>query len=111
LAQTYNLHIDAGATFNLNLRYRNQDGSLYDLTGYTASLQVRKTATSSTAVVSVTPSINVATSVISVNIPAATTSTLTDSPYVWALELHSADESNVIRLVEGLVIVSPEVVR
>lgn len=108
---TYDLHIDAGATFNVSFVYTNADGTVYPLTGYTASMQIRPSATSTTLSASVTPTITVATGQIDVVIPAATTSTLTSSPYVWALELKAPTADPVIRFAEGRVIVSPEVVR
>jgi hypothetical protein len=110
LAANYNLNIEAGATYNVDFVYTNQDGTVYNLAGFTADLQIRPTAAGSLAV-EVTPTITVATGTVSVTISAAQTSTLTQGIYVYALELHGPLDSPVIRLVEGSVIVSPEVVR
>jgi outer membrane protein assembly factor BamB len=105
-----NLYVEAGATFQRSLVYTNDDGSLFDLTGYTGQLQVRETVSSATAKLTVTPSINVETATISWSFTATQTSTLTASSYVYALELYGPD-NYVIRLLEGSVVVSPEVVR
>lgn len=106
----FNLHVEAGATFERSLIYTNDDGSLFDLTGYTAELQVRLTATSATAVITLEPEIDVETATISWTFTAAQTALLTASSYVYAIELTNEDDY-VIRLMEGYVIPSAEVVR
>lgn len=106
----FNLHVEAGATFERSLVYTNDDGSLFDLTGYTAELQVRERATSTTAVIELEPEIDVETATISWTFTAEQTSLLTASSYVYAIELTKID-GYVIRLMEGAVIPSPEVVR
>lgn len=106
----FNLHVEAGATFERSLVYTNDDGSLFDLTGYTAELQVRLTPTSATAVIDIEPQINVQTATISWQFTAAQTALLTASSYVYAIELTN-QSGFVIRLMEGSVIPSPEVVR
>lgn len=110
MAFTVNLYVEAGATFSRQITYTNPDGSVFDLTDYTAELQVRLTATSATAVITKTPSINTTTGVVSFTFTAAETSTLTASKYVWAIELTHTD-GTVLRFVEGDITVSPEVVR
>lgn len=105
-----NLYVEAGATFTREITYTNEDGTLFDLTDYTAELQVRTTVTSETVTITKTPSIDVPTAKISWAFTAAETATLTASKYVWALELTHTD-GTVIRLVEGDITVSPEVVR
>ena len=106
----FNLHVEAGATFERSLVYTNDDGSLFDLEGYTAELQVRLTPTSSTAVIELEPEIDVETATISWTFTAAQTALLTASSYVYAIEL-TREDGYVIRLLEGSVIPSPEVVR
>lgn len=105
-----NLYVEAGATYNRSLVYTNDDGTLVDLTDFTAELQVRETATSATAKLTVTPTINVVTATIAWEFTATQTSTLTAENYVYAMELFGPDDL-VIRLIEGVVTVSPEVVR
>lgn len=111
MAANYTLNIEAGATFTRAFEYTNADGTVYPLTGYTAKLQIRETPEASLAALSVTPSINVATGTITVTLTAAQTSTLLLPKYVYAMELAGPGGEPVIRLVEGSVKVSPEVVR
>lgn len=44
-AGTYNIKTTQGATDSLATRFENDDGSVVVLTGYTAKMQVRKSAT------------------------------------------------------------------
>lgn len=110
MATTVNLSIDAGATYTVEFEYTNDDGSIFDLTGYTALMQIREMPSSPSYVIQVTPTITVATGIISVTLTAIQTATLTNSRYVYAIELNGAG-GYVIRAVEGIVTVSPEVVR
>ncbi len=110
MAFTVNLYVEAGATFSREITYTNADGSVFDLTGYTAELQVRETAASASAVITKTPGINTTTGVVSWTFTATETALLTASKYVWAIELTHTD-GTVLRFVEGDITVSPEVVR
>lgn len=110
MAFRVNLLVEAGATFTREITYTNPDGLIFDLTGYTARLQVRLTPSSPTAVITINPNINVATGVISFTFTAQGTALLTASKYVWAIELTHTD-GTVIRFVEGDINVSPEVVK
>lgn len=110
MAFRVNLYVEAGATFSREITYTNPDGSVFDLTGYTAQLQIRLTPSSSTAVISLNPNINVQTGKISWTFSAQGTALLTAPKYVYALELTHTN-GTVIRFIEGDVVVSPEVVR
>lgn len=108
MAIQYNLHVEAGATYTRDIVYTNDDGSLFDLTGYSASMQIRPSVSSSTLTLAVTPTINTTTSTVSFTLTAVQTAALSGS-YVYGIEI--AKSPIVIRLMEGEVIVSPEVVR
>lgn len=108
MAIQYNLHVEAGATYTRDIVYTNDDGSLFDLTGYSATMQIRPTVLSATLTLAVTPTIDVPTSTVSFTLTATQTAALSGS-YVYAIEI--AKSPVVIRLMEGEVIVSPEVVR
>ena len=108
MAIQYNLHVEAGATYTRDIVYTNDDGSLFDLTGYSASMQIRPSVSSATLTLAVTPTINTTTSTVSFTLTAVQTAALAGS-YVYGIEI--AKSPIVIRLMEGEVIVSPEVVR
>jgi hypothetical protein len=108
MAETYSLQIDAGATFDgLQFRWLEDDKTTpVDLTGWTPKAQIRLTASDALAL-ELTCAIS--SGLITVSATAAQTATLTEAKYVWALEMSKAGQ--VVRLVEGKVYVSPEVVR
>lgn len=111
MAKVQSLDIDAGATFDLSFKITNDDDSIFDLTGYSARLQIRKTADAATAIINVVGVIHVATGIVNTPITAAQTSLLTDPDYVYSVELSASGGEPVYRLVQGNVFVSPEVVR
>jgi hypothetical protein len=110
MADSVNLNIDAGATFSVEFAYTNNDGSIFDLTGFTAKMQLRDQPTAATVVLEITPTLTIATGIIGVSISAAQTAALTNSRYVYAIELYGAG-GLTIRPVEGYINVSAEVVR
>jgi hypothetical protein len=110
MAAVYTLHIDAGATFTRQFEYTNDDGSVVDLTGYSALMHVRP-STDGNLTLEHVPAINIATGTISITLTAAETSQLTLPEYVYAIELSAPGGEPVIRLVQGSIKVSPEVVR
>jgi hypothetical protein len=109
MAATYTLEIEAGATFDsVQFRYLEDDKvTPVNLTGWTARAQIRKTAA---ATLEIELDTTISGGLISIAASAVDTALLTERNYVWALELEHTD-GTVIRLVQGKVYVSPEVVR
>ena len=101
------LNIDAGASFSVGFYYTN-----IDLTGYTASAMFKlyPVTSSSTSVLTVTPTIDTSTNYIEMNLTATQTGTLTSAAYKWAMELTHATKGT-IRFAEGDCIVTVEVVK
>jgi hypothetical protein len=111
MAYIANLYVEAGATFSRVITYTDDNGNLVDLTGHTAELQVRQTVKSETAILTQIPVLGGAAGTISWAFTPTETSTLTADKYVYALELTKTSDESVLRLVEGDLTVSPEVVR
>lgn len=109
MAEVFTLHIDAGATWRIEFEYTNEDQTIFDLTGYTAVMQLRETAQSADLALELTADIDISKGYLTFIATAAETATLLLPKYVYAVELSKDEE--VIRLVEGGVHVSPEVVR
>jgi hypothetical protein len=108
MAKDYPLRIEAGATFTRQFRLTNKiDASLFDFTDYTAKVQIRHYPSTS-LVLEVIPTIDIPTAVITLTFIATQTSTLVEDNYYWGMELYGP--SQTIRLVEGKVAVTPEVV-
>lgn len=108
MAEVYTLHVDAGATWRVEFEYTNEDETVFDLTGYTAKMQLRETP-SATLALEIDADIDVELGRLVFVASAADTSDLLLPTYAYAVEL--TDGTEVIRLVQGSAHVSPEVVR
>ena len=113
MAKTHNIEIDAGATFQLQASYLDDNDVAINLTGYTARMHVRETVTSPSTVIALTSSsgitITPATGTLDIAIAASVTKDLV-GPYVYDLEIESV--SGVVdRLLQGSITVNPEVTR
>lgn len=100
------LNVKAGADFGISFTAKDSAGNAVDLSGYSARSQWRSSPRSDTAI-DLTASIY--GNVISLSIPNSITKTLENG--VYDVELYTVDDGNVIRAVEGRIIVSPEVTR
>jgi len=108
MATVENLVIDQGQTFSFSLTLSNADGSAKDLSTYTTTSQMRKSYYSSTATDFTTAQVD-NTGEITISLTAAQTSNLKAGRYVYDIEIASAAET--LRVLEGIVIVTPEVTR
>ena len=114
-AAIYNATIDQGATFELEVVYKNSTGTPINLTNYTAALQIRQNYYDTTALLTLTsPSngivITGATGTIDITMTSTQTGGLDEGFYVYDLEISSSG-GNVTRLIQGQFTVSPEVTR
>ena len=122
-AGRYNLLIEQGATFEIELQYKDSNGAVVDLTGYSGRLQIRPSIGSPTAYLCLSSSLQPdgtglnfsgsngstppTSGSIGVYISAATSSMLTFNTGVYDLEIASG--SFVTRLLQGNVQLSKEV--
>lgn len=120
IAGTYNITCQQGATFRRTLTWTDSAKKPYDLTGFSARMQVRSTVDSSTVILSLTTQngrISLGSSAslttkgqVNLIISATDTAALVPGLYVYDLELVSAG-GEVDRIVEGNFKVSAEVTR
>lgn len=112
MATKANIVIDQGTTFSTSVTVSAANGSVLSLAGYTAAAQLRKSyqATNSTPF-DVTIASNSQTGVLTLAMPANTTQGLTAGRYVYDLEIYTAGNTSVTRVVEGIVTVTPGVTR
>jgi uncharacterized protein YegP (UPF0339 family) len=119
MAGTYSLYIDAGADFSIRFNVKNSDGTIVDLTGYSARMQVRRLHTSATVDLSLTSpvgglSVGGSDGNVDIDITNAQTAALcvnnAESVYFYDLEVQS-EGGQVTRVVEGKVIVKPQITR
>ena len=108
MATVQNIVIDQGATFSLDITLTNADGTAKDLTSYTVTSQLRKHYSSTTATDFTVAKVD-GTGQITISLTAAQTTTLTEGRYVYDVEIASSAET--LRVLEGLVTVTPNVTR
>lgn len=107
-AERRNLDIDAGATFRLVIEYTDKDGVPVDLTGYTAQWQARTSVEADPPAITKTPLVS--GSNITLHLTAAETAALA-GVLVYAVEVHGPGGEPVVRILDGQITVSPEIVR
>ena len=113
-AGTLDFTIEQGATFNLLLTWKI-NGTPVNLTGYTARLAARVDVEDTEVILSLTTSnggitLGGSAGTISLDQTATQTTILPAGTYVYDLEL-IASNSTVTRLVQGELLISPEVTR
>lgn len=107
MALKANMVIDQGSTFASTIEILDENDEALDVTNYTARGQIRKHY-SSTNAVSFTTSLSNGSLVISLT--ANQTTNMVAGRYVYDLEL--VDPANtVVRILEGIVTLTPEVTR
>jgi hypothetical protein len=106
-----NLYLEKGTTFNTTITLDDVYGDSYNLTGYTANSQIRKSYYSSNATATFTTSINAANGTISLSLTSATTSNIAPGRYVYDTTIRQTSSGEVTRILEGIVDVSPSVTR
>lgn len=111
MAGVYNLTIEQGATFKRTFFWRDENGNLINLSGYSARMKIKQDPTQTTSIISLTDGAGItlggAAGTIEVLIPDADTTGLVAGFYYYDLEVDSGAE--VTRLLQGKVTVSPEI--
>lgn len=105
-----NIIVDQGSDFFSAITVEGSDGNIFDLTGYIARGQVRKTYASSTAYDLHSTIPNPTSGVINISLSSTQTAAMRPGRYVYDVEIVDA-QSVVTRVVEGQVEVSPRVTR
>ena len=122
-AGKYNILIEQGATYQVELQYRDSNNTPVDLTGYSGKMQIRPSAGSPISYLCLSSSLNTdgtglnfsgsngttspMSGSIGIYISAVTSSALSFSQAVYDLEIQSG--SFVTRLIQGNVQLSQEV--
>jgi len=105
-----NLFIDQGTDFSVTVDVTDTDGSVLDLTDYTAEAQIRKTYTSSSVSATFGTSISASNGQVTLTLSDTVTAGLGAGRYVYDLNIESSG-GQVTRVVEGQAIVTPGVTR
>ena len=110
-AANHNLTIDQGSDFVIDLVV-SDGGVVKNLTGYSARAQMRNTKSASAIAATFTCTITDATGgTVKMELPNATSSAISPGKYYYDLELYTANDVLVSRLMGGSIILTPEVTR
>lgn len=110
-AGTYNLVIDQGSSFALDLAIK-QGGTALNLTNYTGRAQLRTSHSASSAAASFTVTkTSAANGTLKLELSPATTAALAAGQYVYDLEIYTSGDAIVKRILQGDVTLTPEVTR
>lgn len=109
MAQIQNLYIDQGTTFTLTVGVADQLGNPKNLTEYTVASQMRKSYYTSTAIDFTAEITGPTDGEVTVSLTPEQTSALKAGRYVYDIEITGPEE--VVRVLEGIVVVNPEVTR
>lgn len=113
MAKQENLLVDQGTTFSKIVNVVNDDGTAFDLTGFTPMSQMRKsyytnTSHEITAEVEGDPT----NGQVKLLLLPSTTNSIRAGRYVYDLEVHNdADPDVVKRVIEGIVTLTPQVTK
>ena len=114
MASEVNFTLDQGATFTQTLIYKDSEGELVDLTGYTARSKARASLESNVVIWNLTNGNGItlggATGEITLTLSAATTADY-EPGAVYVYDLEIVNGSTVTRLIQGQVTVNGEVTR
>tara|TARA_B110000503_G_C6879914_1_gene302232 strand:+ start:150 stop:485 length:336 start_codon:yes stop_codon:yes gene_type:complete len=105
-----NLLIEQGTTYSTTITLDDAYGNNYNLVGYSANSQIRKSYYSSNATATFSTGINTGTSSITLNLSSTITSSISPGRYVYDTIITDTS-NNVTRILEGMIDVSPRVSR
>ena len=110
MATINNLVIDQGTTFSMDLNVTNDDGTAKDLANYSVAAQIRKSYGAKTKVDFTTAKVD-AEGKITLSLTAAQTSALKAGRFVYDCEITATSPAETLRIIEGIITVTPEVTR
>ncbi len=115
IAGTYDMVVDQGATLSRVITWKDSSRTPYNITGYTARMQVRETTAAAGVVLELTTAngriaLGGVAGTVTLTVSATTTAAVAAGRYVYDLELVSS-AGVVTRLIEGNFIHRAEVTR
>ena len=104
------LTLNQGTTFTSDLKLTNDDGTPRNLANATFISQIRKSYYSANATANIIISTsNTANGEITLSVDAANTSNISPGRYLYDIKMH--DAGSVVRILEGIITVTPQVSR
>ena len=111
MAMISNLTIDQGSSFSVDIDVSDADGDPLNLSGYTASGHMRKTYSSSTFTDLNASIANETGGVVRITLNPTQSNAIKAGRYVYDVEITKTATSEVTRVVEGQIDVTPGVTR
>lgn len=115
MALEQNLTIDQGSLFQWDFFVRTDKTTIFDLTGYQARGQIRKSYDTSTVLITPTFTVSVPLGKITMTVPPATSTAVVFSgeelECVYDIEIYTTGDADVKRIVEGVITLVREVTR
>jgi hypothetical protein len=109
MAQVQNIYIDQGTTYSLSLNVTDQNGDLKDLSDYTVAAQMRKSYYTNTAIdfdAEITYPLD---GELTISLTSENSSDIKAGRYVYDIEI--TGEGETLRVLEGIVVINPEVTK
>lgn len=111
MATTANLFVDSGSDYSNIITIASSTGGALDLTNYTVKSQMRKSYGSSTYYDFTATVYDAPTGKIRLQITAANTSLIPAGRYLYDIEITNTNTSAKTRVLEGIVVVTPEITK
>ena len=110
-AATYNIEVDQGSDYNIEIEVK-EDGTVKNLTGYSARAQARASDDTSSVAFSFVCTIPTPSNgKVLMKLPAATSSSATAGQYLYDLEVYTGSDAAVSRLIKGTATLDREITR
>lgn len=106
-----NLYLEQGSTFTATIVIDDVYSEVYDLTGFVASSQIRKSYYSANATANFTTTINIGQGSITLDLTSEETANIRPGRYVYDTIITDTSTNATTRVLEGIVDVSPGVTR
>ncbi len=111
MAMISNLTIDQGSSFSVDIDVSDADGDALNLAGYSANGHMRKTYSSSTFTDLNAEIFNETNGVVRISLTPSQSNAIKAGRYVYDVEITKTATSEVTRVVEGQIDVTPGVTR
>lgn len=109
MASVSNLYIDQGSTYSNIITVASSTGTALDLTNYTVASQIRKSYGSSTAYNFTATVYNAIEGKVRLQLTSTQASAIPAGRYLYDIEITNTTTSAKTRILEGIVVVTPEI--
>jgi len=109
VASISNLYIDQGSTYSNIITVASSTGTALDLTNYTVASQIRKSYGSSTAYNFTASVYNAVDGKVRLQLTSTESSAIPAGRYLYDIEITNTNTSAKTRILEGIVVVTPEI--